>query len=290
MIELDATGAAARERWKRGELDVLDFTLTSSVAVDESVVVSCPAMGTSFIGFHYRRAPFDDARVRRAFAHAIDRHRFARAFGGTAAPTGGLIPPSMPGHSHAVAPAFDPDRARALLREAGYPDGRALGEVVLAGLDLGNFTASQIAAQLDAIGIDVRLLPTSSDLEQSVAVRDHAHVYMHGWAADFPDPGGGFLESLLRNVPLYREERLEKLLADAASLHDRDDRLRVYREFERIWIGEQVAVVPLTYDDVAFWCRPWVTGMWVNPIVGATFAEAVVHRTAARGDAIGSEP
>ncbi len=293
MIELDATGSDARERWGRAEFDVLDFTLASHVAVDESVVVSCPAMSTSFLGFHPQRAPFDDARVRRAFAHAIDRQRFARAFGGTAAPTGGLIPPSMPGHSHAVAPAFDPDRARALLREAGYPDGRALGEIVLAGLDLANFPASQIAAQLDAIGIDVRLLPTSSDLEQSDAMRDHAHVFMHGWSADYPDPGGGFLESLLHGAPLYLDEGLEELLAAAASLRDRDERLRAYRQFERIWIGEQVAVVPLTYDDVVFWCRPWVTGMWVNPIVGATFAEAVVHRTAgsaARGDAIGFGP
>ena len=103
---------------------------------------------------------------------------------------------------------------------------------------------------------------------------------MHGWSADYPDPGGGFLESLLHDAPLYLDEGLEELLAAAASLRDRDERLRAYREFERIWIGEQVAVVPLTYDDVVFWCRPWVTGMWANPIVGSSFAEAVVSRPA----------
>jgi peptide/nickel transport system substrate-binding protein len=183
----------------------------------------------------------------------------------------------MPGHSHRVAPKFDPDRARALLSEAGYPDGRDLGEIVLVCLDLWEDAASDVAAQLAAVGVRVRPLSTASDTEGDAAIKEHGHAFIWGWIADYPDPGGGILEPLLRvRTELYRDEQLEQLLARAASLRDRHDRLRTYREFERIWIGEQAGVVPLAYSDRRLWRRPWLTGIWANAITTSTFAEAVV--------------
>jgi ABC-type transport system substrate-binding protein len=143
-------------------------------------------------------------------------------------------------------------------------------------LDLWEDAASDVAAQLASIGVRVRLLSTASDPEGAAAIEEHGHAFIWGWIADYPDPGGGFLEPLLRETPLYRDERLEQLLARAASLRDQHDRLRMYREFERIWIGEQAAVVPLAYTDRRLWRRPWVTGMWANAIAPSTFAEAVV--------------
>jgi ABC-type transport system substrate-binding protein len=67
-------------------------------------------------------------------------------------------------------------------------------------------------------------------------------------------------------------------LARAASLRDQGERLRTYREFERIWIGEHAAVLPLAYGDVMLWLRPWITGMWVNATEISMFAHAVVTR------------
>lgn len=77
---------------------------------------------------------------------------------------------------------------------------------------------------------------------------------------------------------LYRDQRLEQLLARAIAVRDQDERLRTCREFERIWIGEEAAVVPLTYNDHTLWRRPWVTGMWANAIARSTFAEAIIKR------------
>ena len=81
-----------------------------------------------------------------------------------------------------------------------------------------------------------------------------------------------------RDVFRREADELEKLLARAASLRDQDERLRTYRDFERIWIGEQAAVVPIAYADEQLWRRPWVTGMWVNATEISTFAHAVVRR------------
>jgi ABC-type transport system substrate-binding protein/class 3 adenylate cyclase len=278
-IELEALPAVAADRWRSGEYDVLDDVIARrAVADEETVVERSPGMMTWYLGFNARRAPLDDARVRRALAHAVDRNPPAESLRAAAADTGGLLPPTMPGHSHRVAPRFDPDRARPLLSEAGYADGRALGEIVLVCLDLWEDAASDVAAQLAAVGVRVRLLSTASDPEGLAAIEERAHAYVWGWGADNPDPGGGVLEPILGSLRwLYRDEQLEQLLARAASLRNQDERLRRYREFERIWIGEQAAVVPLAYADRVLWRRPWVTGMWANAVAMSTFAEAVVR-------------
>jgi ABC-type transport system substrate-binding protein/class 3 adenylate cyclase len=279
-IEIEGSPAVAADRWRRGDYDVLDEMLAfRTVADSETVVQRSPGMVTWYLGFNAMRAPFDDPRVRRALAHAIDRHGPAEPLRGTASAAGGLLPPTMPGHSHRVAPPFDPDRARTLLSEAGYADGRALGEIALAYLELWEETASDLAAQLAAIGVRIRRVPAASDPDLYAAIEEGAHAYVWVWIADVPDPGGGFLSSILRVFPwLYRDEQLEGLLTRAASLRDQDERLRTYREFERIWIGEQASVVPIAYGDSLLWLRPWVTGMWMNAVAQSTFADVVVRR------------
>ena len=279
-LELEVSAAVAADRWRRGEYDLIDEALAFRPLADEGTIVQrSPAMFTWFLGFNAERAPVDDPRVRRALAHAVDRHGPAESLGGTPTPAGGLVPPTMPGHSHRVAPAFDPDRVRILLGEAGYADGGGLGEIVLAYLDLWEEAASDVAAQLAAVGVRIRLLPAADNRDLDVAIVEHAHAYVWAWGADYPDPGGGVLNGALRGHPwLYRDEELEELLVRAASLRDQDERLRAYRDFERTWIGEQAALVPIAYWDSLLYRRPWLTGMWINAIARSTFAEAVVRR------------
>ena len=138
-----------------------------------------------------------------------------------------------------------------------------------------------MAAQLAAIGVRVRLavqrLRSRGGPRPS---RSSAHAWVWAWVAETPIRAGFFERSSTSDPWLYRDEHLERLVVRAASLRDQDERLRTYREFERIWIGEQAAVVPLAYDDRRLWRRPWVTGMWANAIVMSTFADAVVRRPA----------
>jgi len=87
--------------------------------------VSAPWLATFYIGFDVTRPPFDDPRVRRAFTLATDRERLADvAMRGYVSPaTGGFVPPGMPGHSPGTGLPYDPEGARHLLAEAGYPGG-----------------------------------------------------------------------------------------------------------------------------------------------------------------------
>lgn len=281
-IELEPSPAAAGDRWRAGEYDLMyDFLaeLADLAEDDQTVVQRAPGGFTNFLGLVARREPLDDVRIRLALGHAIDRHGLPHALGCTPAASGGILPPAMPGHSHRVAPAFDPDRARALLREAGHADGREGGEVVLAHFGIQEALAEAVAAQLDAVGVRVRRLPVYSTAALADAIEERASAYIWAWGYQLSDPGEGFLEPFLRwGTHLYRDARLDGLLALAVAARNQDERLRACRDFERMWIGEQAAVVPLAYNDHLIWRRPWVTGMWVNAIAHSTFADAVVRR------------
>ncbi|MGI9110817.1 MAG: ABC transporter substrate-binding protein [Gaiellaceae bacterium] len=281
-IALEPSPSAAGERWRAGEFDLMyEFlaALAGTAPGDQTIAQRAPGGSTHFLGLDARRSPLDDDGVRRALAHAIDRHGLPRALGSTPAVTGGILPPAMPGHSHRVAPAFDLDRARALLNEAGHADGRGLDEVVLAHFGIEEELASVVAAQLTAVGFRIRRQPVHSTAALIAAAREGANAYLWAWSYSVLDPGDGFLEPLLRwGTHFYRDARLERLLARASAVRDQDERLRICREFERIWIGEQAAVVPLAYSDRLVWRRPWVTGMWANAIARSTFADALVQR------------
>lgn len=95
-----------------------------------------PAWCTWFVDFLCTKAPFNDDRVRRAFALSIDRHRIVRYVlqNAPAAPAeGGITPPVLPAYqtSNIRGLGFDPSRARAELQAAGYADGKGLEGLVL---------------------------------------------------------------------------------------------------------------------------------------------------------------
>src|SRR5690606_14615004 len=95
--------------------------------------VSAPQITILYVGFDTDRPPFDDRRVRRAFVLGMDREEHADTFhrGHWAPASGGFVPPGMPGHSPGIALPHDPDEARRLLAEAGYPGGSDFPPVTL---------------------------------------------------------------------------------------------------------------------------------------------------------------
>ncbi len=104
------------------------------------------------------RPPFDDLRVRRAFALATDRETVADVVrrGYDSPATGGFIPPGMPGHSPEIGLPYDPEGARKLLAEAGYPKGHGFPVVGLLRSGL-SYAADYLQAQwTESLGVEVR--------------------------------------------------------------------------------------------------------------------------------------
>jgi ABC-type transport system substrate-binding protein/class 3 adenylate cyclase len=264
--------------WRQGRHDILLYPDPELAKADETVAETVALLSTHSAGFNADVAPFSDARVRRAFSHAVDRERpLVDRDSGIPAGRGGFIPPSMPGHAHRAGPPLDVALARRLLREAGYPDGEGLPELVLTVVkSYYEDDARRVAGEWQQLGARVRVEPAR--LADMVDLAPRCHVTVCGWQADFPDPEG-MLGSMLESwVTLYRDAEIDRTLAAARSARSRDERLRLYQETERLWLTDAAAIVPLFYSIEGHVRRPWIDGFWVSQHRIGTLDEVVVRR------------
>ena len=263
--------------WLRGELDVLTFLIApfpDGVTPERS-----PALSTRYVGFVADAPPFDDLRVRRAFAHAIDRNRWNDdRGGGKPATSGGFVPPAMPGHSHRIGLDYDPERARELLAEAGYPDGRGLPRIRIAAYS--SSWAEPVADQWRR-NLQARVSVAVCEFDDVRELSPPAACWVDAFAADFPDPAGFITPALTSRTGtlagLYRDDKLLELLARSAGATNRRDRLRLFRAIEHEWLSEHVALVPLGYQDTIWLCRPWVQDFWGSPMLPGHLSDIVIR-------------
>ena len=109
-----------------------------------------------FLHMNFDVAPFDNPLVRQAIAHAIPFDQIiANGYFGQATQWTGLVPSSYPGFAPTAQFTYDPDRARALLAEAGYPDGAGLEEFAA------SFALSYVAEKESTIGPIVNIIQTA---------------------------------------------------------------------------------------------------------------------------------
>ena len=275
------TASDSLDEWRAGRLDVLQVYDRRVEEAPDTLTTLVPELSMTYVGFRPDCPPFSNELVRKAFSHGLDREGL---FGGSellvrAASRGGAIPPAMPGHSHKIAPAYDPELARHLLAEAGYPEGRGLPELrlVIGGTaGAAHERGELLVEQWAALGARVQLNVVGTHLWSSHLTDEQ--MWVSGWTADYPDPDG-FFRGLFQATgwPFYRDAEIEDLLTRARSLRDQGERMRLYHDVDRLWVAEHAAILPLFYGRTMLARRPWVEGLWANPITKAQFDQVVVR-------------
>ncbi|MFL6006988.1 MAG: ABC transporter substrate-binding protein [Gaiellaceae bacterium] len=272
---------SSRPAWDEGRFDFLLMADYFVGDVADGSFVAAATLSTSYVAFN-EQAPFDDIRVRKALAHGLDRAPVTR--GPSPAAYGGFLPPAMPGHSHDLAPVHDVDLARTLLAEAGYPEGRGLPELRLVHADPG-FSAEMLrgfeeqwAGQWRDLGVRFRQEAVTFE-DYRTEVQKPGAIANWGWASDYPDPDG-LLSTFLAAQAAVAPDEVTALVARARASHDRDARLELFREADRILVAEQTWVVPVLYDGFAVLHRRNLEGLWSNPMGMAPLDGVFVDRSA----------
>ena len=195
------------------------------------------------------KAPFDDVRVRQAINHAVNLSRTA-VFGIN--PTGHLYPPSLLGFSDkAPIYAHDPDKARALLAEAGVA-GLEMRIGVMTSATADNVRIAQLIAQdLETVGIKVVLEQRQEGaLDLGAALRDEYDMWNMSWGMGLPDPSelatNHFGTGGTANLGGYSNPSLDAKSQAALGITDRAARAQSYAEIE----AELLADAPFLFLGV----------------------------------------
>jgi oligopeptide transport system substrate-binding protein len=232
-----------------------------------------PFLQTFFFRFNVTRPPFDRAPVRRAFALAIDRDAIARhVLGGSRLPATHLTPDNCAGYTARAHVPTDPDAARRLLAEAGFPGGQGLPpiELQVRNDDIMPKVAEAIQAMWRReLGVTVSIAP----FEQKTWIQNqqtlHYAVALSGWAGDYVDPVtflGLFVSGGGNNWTGWANADYDRLIDDAAHESDRSRRYECFQQAEKILLGE-APITPLYFGTRTYLIHPAVKN-WEPSLLG----------------------
>ena len=204
----------------------------------------------SYFGFDTTRPPFDDARVRLAFALALDRERLVPLSEGAAAQAAvSLVPPAIWPDGFSPRIASDPDRAGRLLDEAGYEDRSALGEIVVNGNGL--FVDPAVAAWGEELGVDVTVETMDFDNFFDLLAERPPHLFTINWIADYASPNAiyGLLlqPGAASNYGHWVDDEFVTLLQEAAAASD--DEVGAAYDAVEARVADQAPVIPWSYGE-----------------------------------------
>ena len=132
------------------------------------------------------------------------------------------------------------------------------------------------------LGVSVEIVPYEPLGSDPRLLSRPATCWLHGWQADFPDPTGFLVPALMATsgpaAAHYRGADVLELLTRVEAAHDRDERIRLVQDLERVWLTEHVALVPLTYHGPVTLRRPWVEGFWSTPLLPGYVTDVVIRR------------
>jgi peptide/nickel transport system substrate-binding protein len=277
------------QKLRRGECQIalspkpLDV---QSVAGDKNIkTVQTSAFMTAFVGINSQHPPLDKPEVRQAINLAFDKPSYLKAvFEGSASAADGPYPPNTWSYAKDIpAYAHDPQKAKALLAEAGFKDGfkttiwtRPSGSLLNPNPSLG---AQLLQADLAKVGIqaEIRVIEWGELIRRAKA-GEHDLLFM-GWAGDNGDPDNfltpqfscASVQSGL-NFARYCNAELDKLIADGKTHADPAERTSLYEKAQRI-IREQALWLPLAHPTAFALTRTNVEGYQVNPFGRQDFAK-----------------
>lgn len=234
-----------------------------------------------YLGLNQASGPLADAKVRAAIALAIDQNAIVAAFyQGLGVAADQFVPPAMWGRASSDQVAlrkFDPEQAKKLLAEAGYPNGFST-EFWYMPVSRPYFPAPQpiaetIASYLSEIGIQVSLRSEDWGAYLSDYNQGKFPIYMMGWSPDYGDPdnylytffGPEAKTSLGWNTPSGVEVR--ELLEQARTAPDQAEREKLYAEIQTI-VYQETAAIPIAHNNPLNGTLAGVSG-WVPSPLGS---------------------
>lgn len=253
---------------------------------NDFVIDAQTSMNVGYWAFNTRVAPFDQVKVRQALSYAINKTNILQAvYFGQAEPANSLLPPTSWAYDKNLnIQRYDPELAKKLLAEAGYPQGFQMDIWAMPVQRLYNPNALKMAeliqADLAQIGVRAKIVSFEwNTFRRKLRLAEHDSVLI-GWSADNADPDN-FLRPLLScaaaisgsNRANWCDETFDEYLAKAVQTPLIEERRAFYLKAQQ-YQAEQMPLVPLAHSK-RFQVRSRnISGVRINPYGGINFTTA----------------
>ncbi|HAO79947.1 MAG TPA: peptide ABC transporter substrate-binding protein [Verrucomicrobia subdivision 3 bacterium] len=286
IIDILPVGSAntALNLYERGQADIVwDKELVpaqlADVLVKRADFHPFNYLGTYFVRFNVTHKPFDDARVRRALALAVDKERIVRKITKAGElPASHLVPVGTVNYTSPAGLGHDPELARKLLAEAGYPGGKGFPHIEYlfnAAAGGGDKIHENIAVELqqmwrDELGIQMDLRQVETKVFWGCQSRLDYQLSRSSWIGDYDDANtflGMFTSGDGNNRTGWKNDRYDALIRAANAQTDVRQREKIFQQAETLLVRDEVPIIPLYfYVGINYFDTNKVQGIWQNLI------------------------
>lgn len=281
-IRFVLAGGSAMTMYENGELDMTAVGLADIERVTDpknalsKELLVVDHFDFMYVGFNTQAPPFDDVKVRQAFAYAIDKAKLAEVvYKGTVVATNGILPPGMPGYNKALKGlGYDVNKAKEVLAQSKYAG--KMAEVTLFVSGSGGTPARAVSALQEmwkqnlGVQVSVQQVDWATYLNDLKRHKFQMFGVTSGWIADYADPQD-FLDILFysksyENHMSYANPAVDKALEQARVEQDPAKRLKMYQDIEETILAD-APVIPL-HNSRDYWLlKPYVKGVVRPPMI-----------------------
>lgn len=272
-VDFNLAGGSLLTQYQNDEVHVGAFPASQLDAVKAGTsplskdYLAVPNMATFYFSLNPSKPPFDDPKVRQAFAMSIDKDNINTVLLYNAwRVADGFLPPEMPGYTESVhAYPYDPAKAKQLISESKYATN--MPRVVLNYGGSGSAPPDLLAAiqkgWQDNLGVtvDLQAVDTSAFLREQR--KGTFQMLSDGWSADYPDPedflGKLFASDSTLNYTHYKNDQVDALLKQARTETDRTKRYGLYGQAEQK-ILDDASIIPIFWPVDHLLVKPCVKG------------------------------
>jgi ABC-type transport system substrate-binding protein len=249
-------------------------------------VVEQPGMNVGYLAMNMEKKPFDNLKVRLAINHAINKRAIIeQLYQGMGMPAKNPIPPTMWSYDDTIeAYAYDSEKAKQLLKEAGYSDGF---EATLWALPVprpyipdGQALAAVIQSDLRRVGIKTKIVTFDWGTYLEKTKNGEHDMAMLGWSADLGDPDNFFYYLLSKsaaekpagNIAFYRSDEMQEILDQARSATNQAARVELYKKAQAIF-HRDLPWVPLAHAKKVVIINKKIKNLRLHPTMWKYFRQ-----------------
>lgn len=259
------------------ELSSTEYDKLQDMQRSDVKMLSKPSLDLQYIGFNMLKSNelTTYKELRQALNYATDKSRYiAETMGGGGIPAKGVFPPSHSAYNKFLQGyPYNPDKAKDLLREVGFPNGIKRVFELTCSKTTGVMKRAEMLKQMwEEIGIKIKINPLSwRDLLDKMH-GGRTEIFMMGWAADTGE-ADNFLYPLFHseskgnggNDCFYDSRKVDSLIVTARKTTNPDKREEIFREIEKILIDD-APMVFLTHNYNRVVVRNHIHGYYVHPL------------------------